>query len=75
MSRPRQSLPSSEKMEFCDLTCIHASWADKEAMDGSGSCMTFQALYCRKKMMHVHKNMPCIEKEKHPAHGSETAGT
>ncbi|RJR20735.1 MAG: hypothetical protein C4582_08775 [Desulfobacteraceae bacterium] len=51
-------------MEFCDLTCRHASWPREEAMDGSGSCMTFKALYCSRKAMHVYKNMPCAEKEK-----------
>ncbi|OIP39917.1 MAG: hypothetical protein COZ70_08490 [Deltaproteobacteria bacterium CG_4_8_14_3_um_filter_51_11] len=51
-------------MEFCDLTCLHAVWPKDQALDGAGSCMTFQALYCTKKAMHVHKNMPCPEKEK-----------
>jgi hypothetical protein len=51
-------------MEFCDLTCRHAEWAKTEMLDGSGSCRTFQAVYCQKKDRHVHKNMPCHEKEK-----------
>ncbi|MBN2124586.1 MAG: hypothetical protein JW821_09860 [Deltaproteobacteria bacterium] len=53
-------------MEFCDLTCLHASWPEEEALDGAGSCRTFQALYCRKKGRLVHKNAPCIEKERGP---------
>jgi hypothetical protein len=51
-------------MEFCDLNCRYAAWPLKEALDGSGSCRVFQAVYCSKKSRHVHKNMPCHEKEK-----------
>jgi len=51
-------------MEFCDMSCVHASWPEDEALDGSGSCRTFQAVYCKKKGQIVHKNMPCREKEK-----------
>ncbi len=54
-------------MEFCDLTCIHAVWPQAEGLDGAGSCKTFQAIYCRKKARHVHKNMPCPEKQKEAA--------
>jgi hypothetical protein len=49
-------------MEFCDLKCRYAQWPEKEAMDGSGSCRTFQAIYCRKKERTVPKNAPCPEK-------------
>jgi hypothetical protein len=51
-------------MEFCDLNCMFASWAKDNCLDGSGSCRTFQAIYCTKKDRHVHKNMPCLEKTK-----------
>ncbi len=51
-------------MEFCDMSCVHASWPEDEALDGSGSCRTFQAVYCKKKTQIVHKNMPCRDKEK-----------
>ena len=50
-------------MTFCDLKCVHASWPDKEGVDGSGSCMTFSALYCAKRGRLVHKNLPCKDKE------------
>jgi hypothetical protein len=50
-------------MEFCDLKCRYAEWPKEEAVDGSGSCQTFQALYCNKKIQLVHKNAPCQEKE------------
>jgi hypothetical protein len=51
-------------MDFCDLNCVHAEWPEDESLDGSGSCRTFQAIYCKKKKRHVHKNMPCPEKSK-----------
>jgi len=51
-------------MEFCDLNCDYATWPEDEALDGSGSCLTFQAIYCTKKARHVHKNMPCPDKKK-----------
>lgn len=51
-------------MEFCDLKCRHARWPETDSLDGSGSCRTFQALFCEKKKLLVHKNAPCNEKEK-----------
>ena len=48
---------------FCDLKCRHASWPKEEAVDGSGSCRTFLALYCRKKGRLVPKNAVCADKE------------
>ncbi|MFO7459500.1 MAG: hypothetical protein R6X07_02680 [Desulfatiglandales bacterium] len=50
-------------MKFCDLTCKHARWPREEALDGSGSCRTFQAVFCEKTQRTVHKNAPCREKE------------
>lgn len=49
-------------MNFCDFNCKYASWPEAESLDGSSSCRTFTALFCRKKNRHVHKNMPCNEK-------------
>jgi hypothetical protein len=43
---------------------MHAEWPEDKSLDGSGSCRTFQAIYCKKKKRHVHKNMPCPEKSK-----------
>ena len=51
-------------MEFCDLNCEYASWPEKDSLDGSKSCRTFQAIFCEKKNRHVQKNMPCDEKQK-----------
>jgi hypothetical protein len=58
-------------MEFCDLKCRHAQWPTNSALDGSGSCRTFQALFCEKKDRFVHKNAPCAEKEKQEPHGAK----
>jgi len=49
-------------MKFCDLNCEYSAWPEDNSLDGSGSCRTFQALYCKKKKSPVHKNMPCHEK-------------
>ncbi len=48
--------------DFCDLMCVYASMPKETAVDGSGSCRTFAALYCKKRKSLVHKNMPCKEK-------------
>jgi hypothetical protein len=50
-------------MDFCDMNCRYASRPKQEALDGSGSCRTFQALYCKKRGRLVYKNAPCTEKE------------
>ena len=54
-------------MDFCDLSCRYASWPQDEALDGSGSCRTFQAVFCAKQNRLVHKNAPCPDKEKAPS--------
>lgn len=58
-------------MQFCDLNCRHASWPKDDALDGSASCRTFQAVFCSKKDRVVHKNAPCNEKEKRAPYTSE----
>jgi hypothetical protein len=50
-------------MNFCDLGCKFAALPKSEAIDGSGSCRTFIALYCKKKKSLVHKNLPCAQKQ------------
>ncbi len=47
---------------FCDLMCTYAETPKETAVDGSGSCRTFVALYCSIKKSLVHKNMPCRQK-------------
>jgi len=54
-------------MDFCDMNCIYAEWPDSVAFDGSTSCRTFQAIFCRKKAKAVYKNGPCMDKKKRPA--------
>lgn len=49
------------------MSCRHARWPERESLDGSGSCRTFQAVYCEKKERLVHKNAPCTDKEKRTA--------
>jgi hypothetical protein len=51
-----------DPFSFCDLLCKYAETPKQEAVDGSGSCRTFIALYCTKKKSLVHKNMPCKDK-------------
>jgi len=50
---------SSSKIKFCDLRCEHADFPDKKALDGSGSCRTFVALWCKQLEKTVTKNAPC----------------
>ncbi len=49
-------------MDFCDLMCKYAAMPKETAVDGAGSCRTFSALYCARKKILVHKNMPCSQK-------------
>ena len=46
-------------MQWCDLSCEHASFPQTEAVDGAGSCRTFVALYCARLKKLVHKHGPC----------------
>jgi hypothetical protein len=46
-------------MKWCDLSCEYASFPRTEAVDGSGSCRTFAALYCARLQKLVHKHGPC----------------
>ncbi|HQP51800.1 MAG TPA: hypothetical protein PLA06_06445 [Syntrophorhabdaceae bacterium] len=39
--------------------CEYAEHPKETAVDGSGSCRTFVAIYCNLKKSLVHKNMPC----------------
>jgi len=46
-------------MRWCDMTCEHARFPKNGALDGSGSCRTFLAIFCESLQTHVQKNMPC----------------
>ena len=60
-------------MKWCDLSCEHASFPQVQAVDGAGSCRTFQALHCAKLGRLVHKNAPCPCEE--PAGGDAEKGS
>jgi hypothetical protein len=46
-------------MKWCDLSCEYASFPQTEAVDGAGSCRTFQAIHCARLNQLVHKNGRC----------------
>ncbi len=48
-----------EKIDFCDLRCRYVEFPKDGAVDGSGSCRTFVALYCTLKKSLVVKNKIC----------------
>jgi len=48
---------------FCDLMCRYAELPKAGALDGSGSCRTFIAVYCKRKKTFVPKNMACTQKQ------------
>jgi hypothetical protein len=50
---------NTSKIKFCDLRCEMADFARDEAIDGSGSCRTFMALWCKQLNKYVTKNAPC----------------
>ncbi len=48
---------------YCDLMCRYAEVPKGAALDGSGSCRTFIAMYCTRRNSLVPKNLPCKEKQ------------
>ena len=52
-----------KQVNFCDLMCTYARLPGETALDGSGSCRTFLALYCNLKKSIVPKNMACSKKK------------
>jgi hypothetical protein len=44
---------------WCDLDCPHASFPEKEALDGA--CHTFIALWCDKYTRLVQKSAMCLD--------------
>jgi len=58
-------------LKFCDTRCRHAAWPRAEHLDGSGSCRTFQALFCKLQEKLVPKNGPCELKEEGEAQARE----
>ncbi len=62
-------------MKWCDLSCEEASFPETEAVDGSGSCRTFTALYCARLDRLVHKHGPCQCPEEAVPGGGESPAT
>ncbi len=61
--------PESKERElpaWCDLGCPHADFPPEGAVDGSDSCRTFLALWCRRLRHLVTKNARCAARPKHP---------
>ena len=54
--------PGKTLFDFCDLACGYAEMPKVTGIDGSGSCRTFVAIFCRRKRALVHKNHPCGKK-------------
>jgi len=50
---------NTSKIKFCDLRCEMAAFPREDAIDGSGSCRTFMALWCNQLEKYVTKNAPC----------------
>lgn len=50
---------TTSKIKFCDIRCEHAAFPNDAAIDGSRSCRTFVALWCRSLNQYVTKNAPC----------------
>ncbi len=58
MSKENAGVTTS-RIKFCDLRCTYAEFPKEEAIDGSGTCRTFLALWCTKLKKYVTKNAPC----------------
>jgi|GEM_PF-1017708 len=67
--KKNHKLPSEEKwadnagvghseLKWCSMDCEHADWP-RENVDGSKSCRTFSAIWCKVLEGHVTKNTPC----------------
>jgi len=49
----------SSKIKFCDMRCEFADFPIEEGIDGSGTCRTFLAVWCKQLEKYVTKNAPC----------------
>jgi hypothetical protein len=58
-NHPENAGVNSAAILFCDLRCEHADFAKADDIDGSGSCRTFAAIWCKLLEEHVTKNAPC----------------
>jgi hypothetical protein len=49
----------SSKIIFCDFLCYNADFPKDADVDGSRTCRTFAAVWCRELEAYVTKNAPC----------------
>ena len=56
------------RTSYCDMSCPHADFP-RQDVDGSGSCMTFAAIWCQELGAHVTKNAPCAALRGKPGAG------
>jgi hypothetical protein len=54
---------NKRKVKYCDFNCKYADFPKNKFMDGSASCQTFQAVWCKKLKRHILKNDICKIKE------------
>jgi len=59
MATDRNSSGEKRPVRWCDLSCEHAGFPLTDSIDGSWSCRTLMALWCRKLEKHVTKNSKC----------------
>jgi len=52
--------------EYCDFSCPRADFPKDTGLDGSGSCRTFSAVWCRELERYVTKNAPCMRLDFRP---------
>mgnify|MGYP006278875821 CR=1 FL=1 len=50
---------TTSRIKFCDMRCEFAEFPKQEHIDGSNSCRTFSALWCKQLQQLVTKNAPC----------------
>ncbi|MFZ0389390.1 MAG: hypothetical protein WAN36_02940 [Calditrichia bacterium] len=56
---PKNAGVKTGRIKFCDLRCEHAAFPDSSDVDGSRSCRTYLALWCRQLDEYVTRNAPC----------------
>lgn len=64
--RSGRAEPAAVEGRWCDLTCPWAEFPDDVAVDGSLSCRTFRALYCRQLGRLVPQNARCAARRTAP---------
>jgi hypothetical protein len=55
------------EITYCDFDCPSAEYPEETGVDGSGSCRTFLAVWCRELGEYTAKNAPCRALKRRPA--------